>query len=67
MAGWSAEEMVRQYPYLILAEVHAALAYYFDFPEEIEQELATEYRDVQEWKKAHPTAALLLRLKEQAR
>src|SRR5688572_12525867 len=32
--GWSAEEIVRQYPYLTLAEVHSALAYYHDHQEE---------------------------------
>lgn len=65
--GWSAEEIVRQYSYLTLAEVHAALAYYFDHREEIEAELAAEYRDVEAWKEAHPSPALLARLKEQKR
>jgi hypothetical protein len=37
--GWSAEEIARQYAYLTLAEVHAALAYYHDHPGEINQEL----------------------------
>jgi uncharacterized protein (DUF433 family) len=64
--GWSAEEIARQYPYLNLAEVHAAMTYYFDRREEIEDELVSEYRDVEHWKKAHPTSPLLLRLKEQA-
>ena len=64
--GWSAEEIARQYPYLNLAEVHAAMTYYFDHREEIEDELISEYRDVENWKKAHPTLPLLLRLKEQA-
>src|SRR5690349_2670013 len=41
--GWSAEEIVRQYPYLTLAEVHAALAYYHDHETEIDQELAEEW------------------------
>ena len=27
--GWSAEEIARQYRYLSLAEIHAALTYYF--------------------------------------
>lgn len=63
--GWSAEEIVRQYSYLTLAEVHAALTYYFDHREEIEQELAAEYRDAEAWKKANPTPAFLARLKEQ--
>jgi uncharacterized protein (DUF433 family) len=63
--GWSAEEIVRQYPYLSLAETHAALAYYFDHREEIEEELALEYRELAEWKEANPTPAFLARLKEQ--
>jgi hypothetical protein len=64
--GWSAEEIVRQYPYLALAEVHAALTYYFDHREEIEDELVAEHRDAEEWKRAHPTPPLLLRLKTPA-
>lgn len=64
--GWSAEEIVRQYPYLTLAETHAALTYYFDHREEIEEELVAEYRQVEDWKKVHPTPPLLVRLKESA-
>ena len=62
--GWSAEEIVRQYPHLTPAEVHAALSYYHDHRDEIESELAVEYRDAGAWKKAHPTPAFLARLKE---
>jgi uncharacterized protein (DUF433 family) len=65
--GWSAEEIARQYPYLTLAEIHAALAYYFDHREEIDEELISEYRAVEEWKQAHPTSSILLRLKQPAR
>lgn len=64
--GWSAEEIVRQYPYLTLAEVHAALTYYFDHQQEIEDELVAEYHQVEDWKKTHPTDPLLVRLKERA-
>ena len=63
--GWSAEEIVRHYSYLTPAEVHAALAYYFDHREEIEAELAAEDREADDWKRAHPTSPLLLRLKAQ--
>ena len=65
--GWSADEIARQYPYLTLAEVHAAMTYYFDHREEIEDELVVEYREVEGWKKTHPTPPLLVRLKEQAK
>jgi len=44
--GWSVEEMCRQHPYLTLAEAHAALAYYFDHQEEIDQEIKTEWEQV---------------------
>ncbi len=65
--GWSAEEIVRQYPYLTLAEVHAALTYYLDHRQDIEDELVAEYHDVESWKQSHPTPPLLICLKEQAR
>lgn len=61
--GWSAEEIVRQYPYLMLSEVHATLGYFFDHQAEIEAELVEEYRDTHEWKKQHATSPLLARLK----
>ncbi len=64
--GWSAEEIARQYPYLSLAEVHAAMTYYFDHRGEIEDELLAEYREVEAWKKNHPAPPFLLRLNEQA-
>lgn len=61
--GWSAEEIVRHYPYLTLAEVHAALGYYFDHREEIDAELLEESREADAWRQAHPTASELVRLK----
>jgi len=64
--GWSAEEMVRHYPYLTLGEVHAALGYYFDHREEIDAELLEESRDADAWRKAHPTVSELVRLKHAA-
>ena len=61
--GWSAEEIVRHYPYLTLGEVHASLGYYFDHREEIDLELLEESRDADAWRKAHPTASELVRLR----
>jgi uncharacterized protein (DUF433 family) len=40
--GWSPEEMCRQHPYLTIAEAHAAMLYYWDHPDEIEQEIHQE-------------------------
>lgn len=59
--GWSAEEIVRQYPHLTPAEVHAALAYYFDHREEIDEELAAELREIDRASQ-QPASPLRLRL-----
>ena len=48
--GWSVEEMCRQHPYLRLSEAHAAMAYYFDYQAEIDNEIRTEWEQVQEEK-----------------
>jgi hypothetical protein len=40
--GLSPEEMVRHYPYLTLAEVHAAMAFYHDQRAEIDAEIQAE-------------------------
>jgi len=36
---WDAHEIRRQYPYLHLAQIHAALAYYFDNQSELDQDI----------------------------
>jgi len=46
--GWSVEEICRQHLYLTLAEAHAAMGYYFDHQEEIDQEINQEWQQVQE-------------------
>lgn len=40
--GLSPDEIVSTYPSLTLADVHAALAYYFDHQEEIQRDLAED-------------------------
>ncbi|MEY2395129.1 MAG: hypothetical protein QOF94_1474 [Acidobacteriaceae bacterium] len=59
--GWSAEEIIRQYPHLTPAEVHAALAYYFDHREEIDAELAAKLCELDRMAQA-PPSPLRLRL-----
>jgi uncharacterized protein (DUF433 family) len=40
--GMSPEQIVREHPHLTLAQVHAALAYYFDHREEVLQQLKAD-------------------------
>lgn len=37
--GWDAEQIQKQYPHLGLAEIHAALAYYYDHQGEIDRQI----------------------------
>ena len=46
--GWSPDEMCRQHPYLLPAEAHAAMGYYFDHQEEIEAEIEAEWHEAEQ-------------------
>ncbi len=58
--GRSVDEICIQYPHLELAEVHSAMAYYFDHQTEIDAEIAEEQSMIEEaYKNAKPTAVEL--------
>ena len=60
--GWSADEMIRQHPALQPAEVHAAMAYYYDHREEIDGEIRAEWKECERAKASRPHSVLALRL-----
>ena len=63
--GWSADEICLHYPHLMRAEVHSAMAYYFDHQAEIDAEIKEEQKMIeQSYKDAAPTA-VELRLRAQ--
>jgi uncharacterized protein (DUF433 family) len=47
---WHAEDICRQYPYLSLAQVHAALTYFYDHQKEMEEEIDRRRRRVRDIK-----------------
>jgi uncharacterized protein (DUF433 family) len=63
--GWSPDEICNQYRHLNPAEVHAALAYYFDHQAEIEKEIEEEIKLVEEWRENTPPSPVMLRLRAQ--
>ena len=65
--GSSPEEMHFQYPHLSLAQIHAALAYYYDNQAALEAELELRWREADELAKKISDSSLrqkLLALKE---
>ena len=63
--GWSADEIHRQHPHLTLAEVHAAMGYYYDNHPEIDAEIATEPEEVDRALDAGGRSPVWLKLKAQ--
>ena len=53
--GMSPDEIIDQYPTLTLADVYAALAYYWDHRDEIEQMIADEDAFVEELRRNAPS------------
>ncbi len=63
--GWSADEIHLHYPHLRRAEIHCALAYYFDHREEIDAEIEQEQQLIGEWYRNASPTPVELRLRSQ--
>lgn len=61
--GFGPEDLVRHYPYLTLAEVHAAMAYYHDHQGEIESEIQEELNQLNDSRDANSQSAIWQKLK----
>jgi uncharacterized protein (DUF433 family) len=44
--GWSVDEMHEQHPHLSRAQLHAAMAYYFDHQQEIDEKIERDLVEV---------------------
>ncbi len=62
--GWSPEEMHRQHPHLSMAQIHAALAYYYEHQPDIDTQIEKEWQEVNELAARRPDSPLRQRLRE---
>ena len=53
--GMTPDEIVSHVPTITLGDVHAALAYYFDHIEEIQQEMRDERAFAEEFRRSNPS------------
>ncbi len=65
--GWSVDEICHQHPYLLPAEAHAAMTYYFDHPAAIEAEIQQEVTDLQAIRATAPASRFRARMQAEAR
>ncbi len=63
--GWSADEICIHYPHLKLAEIHSAMAYYFDHQAEIDGEIDQEQRLIAKSRQNAKPTPVELRLRAQ--
>src|SRR5438045_6001793 len=63
----SPEEMHVQYPHLSLAQIHAALAHYYDHQVAYDAEIAEQLREVQELREKAGESPIHKRLREMGR
>ena len=61
--GWSPEELHFQYPYLTMAQIHAALAYYWDHKEEIDADRQQRFQFAEQLKQQSGDSPFVTRLK----
>lgn len=61
--GLTADEIVEELPSITLADVHAALAYYWDHREEIEVQITEEQTFVEQMKRAQGPGPLARKLR----
>ena len=61
--GWSPDEICNQHPHMKPAEVHSAMAYYFDNQAEIEKEIEDDIKLAEEWQRNTPPSPFLLRMR----
>lgn len=62
--GSSPEEMHFEYPHLSLAQIHAALAYYYEHQSELDAEIHRRWEAVNELAARTPESPLRQRLRE---
>lgn len=61
--GWSPDEIHYQHSYLTLGQIYSALAYYADHQEEMDKEIETQLRDIDQLKNKIQPTPLLKKLK----
>ena len=62
--GWSPEEIHFQHPHLSLAQIHAALGYYYDHKPELDAQVQRGLREVQRLRTGAGESPVRKRLRE---
>ena len=64
---WDADEIQRQHPRLSLAQIYAALAYYFDHQRELDEQIEEQVRSVSQSRAAAGESSVRAKLRAMGR
>lgn len=64
---WDADEIQRQHPHLSLAQIYAALAYYFDHQQELDEQIEEQIGFVEQSRSAAGESAVRAKLRAMGR
>jgi uncharacterized protein (DUF433 family) len=64
--GWSPEEIHFQHPHLSLAQIHAALSYYYDHQGKLDEQMAMDEREIEDLRRARSESPIVQRLKAES-
>jgi uncharacterized protein (DUF433 family) len=62
--GWTADAIQEQFPHLSLAQIHAALAYFYDHQAEFEAEIRKMEREISQWRQELGESPLQRKLRQ---
>lgn len=65
--GWDADEIHRQHPYLSLAQIYAAFAYYYDHKAEIDAEIQAQIEEVDRLRAEAGESPFVQRMRQEGR
>lgn len=63
--GWNPEELHFNYPHLTMSQIHSALAYYWDYKEEIEADIERRYQYAEKLRLEAGESPLAIKLRAQ--
>lgn len=65
--GWSPDEIQLQYPHLSLADIHAAMAFYYDHQAEIDEQIEKDRTDFETLRASAGESAVVRKLKAEGK
>jgi uncharacterized protein (DUF433 family) len=65
--SWSPEEMQAQYPHLSLADIHAAMAFYYDHQVELDAQIERDQRDYESLRASAAESPVVKRLRAEGK